>query len=55
MAKFANVDDYIATLPENLREVAVALRPNVDDYIAADLFTGWLEQARDLGTAATAR
>ena len=30
MAKFANVDDYIAALPEGLREVATALRPIVN-------------------------
>lgn len=30
MAKFANVDDYIAALPENLREVATAVRPVVN-------------------------
>ncbi|MEU3621181.1 hypothetical protein BS329_07445 [Amycolatopsis coloradensis] len=30
MAKFANVDDYLAALPEDLRTVAVALRPIVN-------------------------
>ncbi|KZB86685.1 DUF1801 domain-containing protein [Amycolatopsis regifaucium] len=125
MAKFANVDDYIAALPEDLREVATALRPIVNaalpgsieamyhgsptwsageaagknlvclmkaysSYVTfalwkgqlvndesgkleasarqmahvklrsladidADLFTGWLKEARDLETAAAAR
>ncbi len=125
MAKFANVDDYLAALPEGLREVATTLRPVVNaalpgsveaiyhasptwsagekagknlvclmkgyssyvtfalwkgqlvddpsgrleasaremahvklrtvDDIDADLFTGWLEQARDLETVAAAR
>ncbi|WP_410659978.1 DUF1801 domain-containing protein [Amycolatopsis sp. lyj-112] len=33
MAKFANVDDYIAALPEGLREVATALRPIVNEAL----------------------